>query len=237
MSSVVRRKVISRLPRAQRIADITAAARAVFCEKGYEAALTAEIADRAGIVEGTIYRYFSNKQDLLIKVIEAWYESLYDENERGLDAVRGTWNRLRFLIYRHLTFIHNDPAILRLLYNVLRAGPDYRSTSVFKLNQRYTQRVKAVIEEGVRKGELRQNVPYRIIRDMIFGGSEHYTFAYLRGEGDFSAEEAADVMTDLVFRALVKTSPTVADRGIADEDPVSRLERAVVRLESLAESS
>ena len=60
-----------RLPRDERVAEIMRAARTVFCSKGYEAASTAEIAAQAGVVEGTLYRYFPTKRDLLIKVVEA----------------------------------------------------------------------------------------------------------------------------------------------------------------------
>jgi len=215
------------------MADIMEAARAVFVEKGYTDALTADIAERAGVVEGTIYRYFASKRDLLIKVIEAWYDQLYKDNERQLDGLRGTRNRLRLLVYRHLTLIHEDRAILRLLLNELRDAPEYRSTSVFKLNRRYTQRVKAVIDEGIKNGEFRDNVPHRIIRDMIFGGAEHYTFAYLRGEGDFSPAEAADFITDLICAGLEAKRPQPPRISDLDDAVVARFEDAVRRLETL----
>ena len=46
-----------RLAREQRVDEILVAARDVFCEKGYEGTAVAEIAERLGIVEGTIYKY------------------------------------------------------------------------------------------------------------------------------------------------------------------------------------
>ena len=61
------RRQAVRLPRQQRVAEIMRAARAVFIEKGYEEALLSDIAERADVVEGSIYRYFENKRDLLVK--------------------------------------------------------------------------------------------------------------------------------------------------------------------------
>ncbi|MFP1644668.1 helix-turn-helix domain-containing protein [Pontitalea aquivivens] len=63
-----------RLPRDQRIAIILQDARAVLREKGYEQFLTAEVAERCNISEGTIYKYFPTKRDLLIRVAEDWFE-------------------------------------------------------------------------------------------------------------------------------------------------------------------
>jgi AcrR family transcriptional regulator len=42
----------------------------VFAEKGYHKATTKEIAQAAGVAEGTIYNYFDNKRELLLAMIE-----------------------------------------------------------------------------------------------------------------------------------------------------------------------
>lgn len=42
----------------------------VFAEKGYHKATTKEIAQIAGVAEGTIYNYFTNKRELLLAMIE-----------------------------------------------------------------------------------------------------------------------------------------------------------------------
>jgi AcrR family transcriptional regulator len=42
----------------------------VFAEKGYHKATTKEIAQTAGVSEGTIYNYFANKRELLLAMIE-----------------------------------------------------------------------------------------------------------------------------------------------------------------------
>ena len=78
MTTGSRRQVV-RMPRGQRIAGMMRAARAVFIEKGYEEALLSDIAVRADVVEGSIYRYFENKRDLLVKVIEDWYETMLSD--------------------------------------------------------------------------------------------------------------------------------------------------------------
>ncbi len=221
------RRQVYRLPRAQRMADIMLTARAVFCEKGYSDAVLSDIAERAGVVEGTIYRYFTGKRDLLIKVVEHWYEDMLTDYDRQLHGIRGTWNRLRFMIWRHLSVIHNDPAMCRLIFNELRSGPEYRETAVFELNREYTNRTLAIIRDAMDSGEFRAGIPLRIVREMIYGGVEHHTWSYLRGDGDFSPEEVADAITDIIYRGLVR-SGVALDRG---EEAIRRLEEVAERLE------
>jgi AcrR family transcriptional regulator len=47
------------------------AANAVFAERGYDAATTREVAERAGCSEGLIHRYFGGKRGLLLAVMES----------------------------------------------------------------------------------------------------------------------------------------------------------------------
>ncbi len=216
----------SRLPREQRLQQIMQVAAQVFCEKGYSDALTAEIAARAGVVEGTIYRYFPGKRELLIRVVEHWYERILADYDQQLRGVQGARARLRFLIWRHLTVIHNEPGMCRLIFNQLRAWPEYRHTSVFELTREYTRRTLAVLQEAVDAGDIRADLPRRGVRDMIYGGVEHHTWAYLRGEGDFAPDAAADAMTELVYRGLARPAPQSAA-----EVTLRRLEALAQRLE------
>jgi Bacterial regulatory proteins, tetR family len=55
--------------------DILIAARAVFEERGFDAASVAEIARRSHVAEGTIYLYSATKREVLQEVVESWYES------------------------------------------------------------------------------------------------------------------------------------------------------------------
>lgn len=223
-----RRKVASRQSRERRVADIMAAAKHVFESKGYDEALISDIAERADVVDGTIYRYFDSKRDLLVKVIEHWYLTMLSDYDARLEGIRGTRNRLRFMIWRHLSAIHDDPALCRLMFQQLRTGADYTGSAAFELNRQYTRRTLDIVGEGIAKGELRPDVSQRVVRDMIYGCVEHRTWTYLRGEGALDPNAAADAIVDMVFRGLQLAGPEAEQ-----EDAVARLGRAVERLEGL----
>lgn len=48
---------------------IVEAAIEIFAEKGYAAASTSEIAQKAGVAEGTIFRHYKTKKDLLLSIV------------------------------------------------------------------------------------------------------------------------------------------------------------------------
>ena len=63
-----RKESIARMMK-QQILD---AALKVFSDKSFAEATTAEIAQEAGVAEGTIYNYFASKRELLIAVVKAF---------------------------------------------------------------------------------------------------------------------------------------------------------------------
>ncbi len=69
------------------------AARIVFTEKGYNEALMSDIAERAGVVEGSIYRFFTNKRDLLVKMVEHWYEEMLARDDEQFAGVQRNLDR------------------------------------------------------------------------------------------------------------------------------------------------
>lgn len=218
----------SRLPRERRVADIMRAARDVFDEKGYDAASVAEIAARAGIVEGSVYRYFEHKRALLVEVVERWYEELLADYDEHLAMIEGTWDRLRYLVWKHLWAIQKEPMLVRLVFEELRPGPDYRKTCVFQLNRAYTRRTLDILRDGVARGEIRDDVSLAVARDMIYGGVEHHTWGYVRGEATFSPDVTADAII-AILRAGIGIPQPAPQPGFART--VSQLERVAARLE------
>lgn len=227
------RRASVRLPQERRVADIMSAARRVVAERGYENALMSEIAEQAGIVEGSLYRYFENKRDLLTKVVDDWFEEVLS-TDSGLASIRGTWNRLRHLTWRALMAIRSQPALSRYMLLEIRRDPDYRHSRSFKLNRRFTAEVSEVFESAMAAGEFRRDVSVSLLRDMVFGCIEHSTWKFLRGEGDFAIDEVADGIATLIVRGMA-AEPS---RGVDKLDEIAvRLEKAAVNMEQLIASS
>jgi AcrR family transcriptional regulator len=216
-----------RLRREVRQAEVLDAAAQIFREKGYHETSTAEIAERAGVVEGTVYRYFATKRELLVQVIERAYEEAIADFDVQLQGVTGTWNRLRYLIWRHLKTIADDPALAKLVTYEIKADPNYRDMRVFQLNRAYTRRTVEIIEQAVRSGEFIADVPIPIVRDMIYGCIDHHTWSYVRGEGTFDLNSTADCITRLIYRGLAAQQEVAAH-----DDSLVRIDKRLTQIEA-----
>ncbi|MES2494417.1 MAG: TetR/AcrR family transcriptional regulator [Pseudomonadota bacterium] len=221
-----RRRQVTRLSQDQRISDILAAAREVISVKGYEGVTMAEIAERANIVEGTVYRYFRNKDDLLMRVAEEWFTEVYADRI-DISAFSGTYNKLRYLIWHSLKTVADGPALSRYLMMEVRPRPDYKDTALYDINREYTGEIRNLFRAAIESGEFKSGVPERLLRDMVFGTIEHSTWRFLRGEGELELEELADEITMVVYRGMITETP--GDERI--NSVVNRLEAVADRLE------
>lgn len=211
-----------RLSKDKRVAEIMQVARSVLRERGSEQFLTAEVAERCGISEGTIYKYFASRRDLLIQVAEEWFEEfLQDEHPHDRDLPFR--ERLLQVIRRNLAIIRAEPSLTRFLLSDLRADPNYRSMRIYQQNRQVAKGINNIIEDGIAHGDLRPDVQVRIVRNMIQGCIEYQIWSYLRGEGDFSVEQSAQGITDIIVRGIT-----------AAPEPATDLDAAVARLEALA---
>lgn len=214
----------ARRPREQREREILAAAREVFSERGFAGASVAEIARRADVAEATVYQRFSGKQDLLVRVLRAFYEPLIADALNGVRQIHGAANRLRFLIARHLEAFTADRGLCRLVIRELRADPGVHGRAVRELNRRYTAPALDALESGVRDGELRADLVPATIRDLIYGGIEHAVWGYVAGGASLDLPRLADQLTDAVL-AGIEARPRPTERA------ADRLERILDRLE------
>jgi TetR/AcrR family transcriptional regulator, fatty acid metabolism regulator protein len=218
-----------RLPRDHRIASILQTARVVLRERGAEQFLASEVAERCGVSEGTIYKYFSTKGELLQRVAEDWFEEFLTEDP-PLNPDEPIRERLFRVIWRNLWGIKKEPTLTRYVLLELRPSPDFRKTKSYEQNRRFAAMVTDVVAEGIRRGELRGDVPPKVIRDMIFGAIEHQTWAYLRGEGDFSVDDSASAIADVITNGLRRQPATGSASTL--EDVASRLQDSIGKLDA-----
>ena len=201
-STVAEKRKIQRLPRAERIEAITAAACDAFAEHGYEGAVMAEIAHAAGIAESTIYKLFENKRDLLDRVMSEWYRGFTEDLDLQLQGLDDPVQKLRFVIWRHLHVIKSDPALCRVFFREIRSHDNYSNSATSDLNRRYTALTVGVIEDGIERGVFRDDVPVSLVRDTIFGGLEHYAWQYLSGRKPLDVDQATNDFWRLILRGI-----------------------------------
>ena len=171
---------IPRPPKEQRIDSIVESARKVFCACGFEKGSIEDIAKEAGIAEGTIYRYFDSKQDLLNEVLRRHYSALFNDIQQTLPSIEGPGNRLRYLIRRTLITISEDRSMCRL--RALYAGQleNKRPSLSHDQNRRMAILMANEVKAGMRDGTFRSDTSPSLVCYMVGGALELTEHSFMR---------------------------------------------------------
>jgi len=182
--------------------SILRAAKDVFAEHGYADASIGDIARRAGVSDGLVYRYFENKRDLLYHVLRVFYERLIKNLEETVLRENGFEARLRSLIRGHMDVFVADAALCRLFISEVRVASDYQDSPIQDLNRLYTSVLNRIVDAAQAAGEIRRDINPRLLRDVIFGAIEHWAWRLLGGRGEVDAAAAARELTTLLVHGM-----------------------------------
>jgi AcrR family transcriptional regulator len=199
------RNAISRrqiLPEAERKEMILAAALEVFSQDGYENSDVEEIARRAGIGKGTIYRHFESKQKLFLGLVDHGYR-LLSERMQAIPFGKASFaSKLRKGMRSHVDFFIENPRYYRVLMLEL---PDHRlkiGVDILRRHQRYTQPLVKAIQTAIRNGELKRIDP-EFAAFNLAAMSCIIVERYLRGQEDTRQRDIRTAV-DLFLHGVMK---------------------------------
>jgi AcrR family transcriptional regulator len=187
----------------QRVKEILQAGRDVFSEKGYERATTAEIAQRLGISEATVFSYFRGKRELCARVIGDWYDEIIEAIETGLPRDGSVRQQFAFIVRMHLRLmLVNGTDLCALVLSEGRARHHELGEALTDLQRRYTAPLMRVLAHGRETGQIRADVPLRLLRSMVFGPMEHVLWDATLANRQIDIEATADSLIEVLWAAL-----------------------------------
>jgi AcrR family transcriptional regulator len=181
---------------------IVRALKSLLVEKEFSAITTAEIAKSAGVTEALIYKYFKDKRDLLHQVLSEYLEQYRSQMGQDLKGIKGTVNKLRKLIWSHINVYATNRVFAKILLIEVRNYPDYYKSETYLRVKEYSNIVLNIIEEGIRDGEIRNDVPARLIRHSILGSIEQVCLSGITFEKEINPDELTEQICEIIFKGI-----------------------------------
>jgi len=171
-------------------------------QKEFNTLTTAEIAEISGVNESLIYKYFGSKRDLLHSVLFYFVDDYVKNISFQLRGLRGPLNKLRKIIWEHIYLYQNDLVFAKILLLEVRSHPGYFQTETYEAVKRYTKFINEIIEEGVREGEIRNDISSWVIMQTIMAGIEHLSMPTLLFGKNLSTDELTDNFCKILFNGI-----------------------------------
>lgn len=138
----------------------------LFAEKGYQVSMS-DIAERVGIKTPSLYSHFTNKDEIIYRMVEKLVGKLFDHMDRTLDASQymSSGEILKNIFFASMKFNDYDRLrVYRRLPFIEKEDLRDRCIGIMRENEgAFIGRLIGVINEGIRSGEIHEVVEKSII--------------------------------------------------------------------------
>jgi TetR/AcrR family transcriptional regulator len=129
-----------------------------FSENGLAGARTEQIAEAAGVNKALLYYYFQGKEALYVAALESVSQRMVANSLRALLLDCSAGERLLHFALHHFDRIYSEPVFQKLMQQEMirmtKGESNVLSPIVETLFKPLGDKTRAVIEEGIRLGEL-----------------------------------------------------------------------------------
>lgn len=140
-------------------AAILEAAETVFAEKGYYEAGIADIAKVLGMGHGTFYRYFKNKHDIAVSVLESalvrFAAPAFAEDPTAANCLAEYKEQIHRLLAGLAELVDTNPTLVRFFHEQAHIIAPERMN---ELMDNYAEYTVMFLENGIAKGFVRADI-------------------------------------------------------------------------------
>jgi TetR/AcrR family transcriptional regulator, cholesterol catabolism regulator len=185
-------------------ARVLQAAAIVLASRGYAGTTLKEIAEIAGTKAGSLYYYFSSREDLIRELMQRGIWETVAHVEAALSALPDTAtsrDRLLAAVQAYVRHVLTESAIARASIRTLGQAPPEVEGPAIEMHREFGRYLHALIEEAKADGYLAADLDVRVLR-LLLAGAVNWSTAWFREDGPSTVDEIAALAGRLVLGEL-----------------------------------
>ncbi len=184
---------------------ILQAAQRLFARRGYDGTTTRDLAQAAGVAEGTLFRHFENKKAILIEVAtKGWVEILTDLLTELSEM--GSYKAVAQVMRRRMMRISENADMMRVCFMEAQFHPELRDRFQSEVIMKMTDVAEAFFQTAMDRGIYRRTNP-KIVAQVFLGmfavaGFSHDTIME-PGASPQAMQEMAEGIADIFLNGVL----------------------------------
>lgn len=135
----------------------------LFARRGYDGTTTRDLAEAAGVAEGTLFRHFANKKAILVEVAtQGWVEILTDLLTELSEM--GSYKAVAQVMRRRMLNLHQNADMLKVCFMEAQFHPDLRDRIQSEVIAKMTDVAEAFFQTAMDQGVYRRMNPKTVAR-------------------------------------------------------------------------
>lgn len=183
----------------ERILD---AAAELFCEKGFYATTTRELAHRLQIQQASLYHHISNKEELLERICRPIMDRFLTEVPAALNETATGPSRISALIDSHLHVMLQNPRHTMAMVTEFRALSRARVAGVAERYKEYTGLLQRELVSAQHNGSLRTGISAKSIRLALLN-ILNWVPRWFHASGALSSKDLSSICDSLFWEGVI----------------------------------
>jgi AcrR family transcriptional regulator len=184
---------------------ILQAAQRLFARRGFDGTSTRDLAQAAGVAEGTLFRHFENKKAILVEVAtQGWIEILTDLLTELSEM--GSYKAIAQVMRRRMLNLHENADMLRVCFMEAQFHPDLRDRIQTDVIVKMTDVAEAFFQSAMDRGIYRPINP-RIVAQVFLGMFTIAGFSrdtvMAEGSSPQALQEMAEGLADIFLNGVL----------------------------------
>ena len=173
---------------------------------GYYQTTVAMIARRAGVADGTIYLYFSNKEEILFSLFERAMGRFITEGAAQVEKGGTAEEKLRRIVDLHLTLVGRDRDLAIISQVELRHSLHFMDTLSRNQVGEYLGALAQVVAQGIGEGSFREDLDPIFAAKAIFGVLDEMATDWVLSQRNKRLESQAQAVIEFLLGGLSRPS-------------------------------
>jgi AcrR family transcriptional regulator len=184
---------------------ILKAAQKLFARHGYDGTTTKELAEKAGIAEGTLFRHFTNKKAILVEIAtQGWVELLTDLLTELSEMA--SYEAISQVMYKRMLRLGDNYDMMRVCFMEVQFHQDLRERIQSEVIEKMTDVAEAFFQTAMERGVYRRMNP-RVIAQVFLGmfvvaGFSHETIVQ-PGASPQDMKDMAEGLADIFLNGVL----------------------------------
>lgn len=184
---------------------ILKAAQKLFARKGYGGTTTKDLAQAAGVAEGTLFRHFENKKAILVEVAtRGWMEILTDLLTELSEMA--SYKAVAQVMRKRMLSLNANTDMLRVCFMEAQFHPELRDRIQADVIDKMTDVAEAFFQTAMDRGVYRQMNPKvvaRIFLGMFTVSGFSQTTMSADGSSPQDMKEMAETIADIFLNGVL----------------------------------
>lgn len=174
----------------------------IIANKGFHDTKVKDIAKLAEVASGTVYNYFTNKEEILISIMIIKINEYVSNAKKEIMNVSNPKDMIKVLVKHHFTAMQSNPDLaLVLQFELRQPSKEFRDKVRHHLRE-YFKFIETILKQGVEEGYFNKNLNIYVAREMFFGTIDEIVSTWIYTKRETPLTDLVEEVSEMLLKAF-----------------------------------